>query len=71
MISKNNRTYISDWFQPEQKYNEGDTLLFEMPPFCSGDYTAKIYLDTDGDPYIEKSKDFYKGCRDYFIQQKD
>lgn len=67
MIHKNERVYIKDWFRPSQTFKEGDVLFFDMPPFCSGDYSANIYLDSDQDPYIDKKDDYYKGCRDLWI----
>jgi hypothetical protein len=70
MVNKNDRVYIKEWFNETQKFKEGDIIEFEMPSFCSGDYLATIYLDTDGDPYIEKSQNYYSGCRDLFIIEK-
>lgn len=69
MVNKNDRVYIREWFGETQAFNSGDVIEFEMPPFCSGDYTAVIYLDSDGDPYINKSENYYKGCRDLFIRE--
>lgn len=71
MINKNNRVYIRDWFNNETEFNEGDTVNFEMPSFCSGEYTAMVYLDNDNDPYIKKSDDYSDGCRDYFLIKKE
>jgi hypothetical protein len=70
MIPKNNRVYIRDWFEENQKFESGDIVQFEMPPFCSGEYKAIIYIDNDGNPYIEKSKSYYIKCRDYFLVKK-
>lgn len=70
-MDKHKRVYIKQWFDDNQEFKQGDTLVFEMPPFCSGDYTAKIHLDSDGDPYIKKSKNFYKGCRDVYVISKN
>jgi hypothetical protein len=67
MIDKNKRIYIKDWFNEDQKFNDGDILEFEMPSFCSGDYSARIYLDNDGDPYINIKDNHYNGCRDLNI----
>ena len=67
MINKNKRVYISDWFTKEQKFTVGDKVEFEMPPFCSGDYSAIIYIDAEGDPYISKDNDYYDGCRDLCV----
>jgi hypothetical protein len=62
-IDKNNRFYI----ETDQKLNEGDIIEFEMPPFCSGDYQAEVYIDNDGDPYIDKNDNYFEGCRDFSI----
>lgn len=70
MIEKNERFYIKEWFDVAQEYNDGDILDFKMPSFYGGEYSAKIYIDSDGDPYIEKSKNYYEGCRNYEIRQK-
>lgn len=67
MIEKDKRKYISQWFEDTEIFMEGDTLVFDMPSFCSGDYTATIHLDNDGDPYIDKKYNYYEGCRDLFI----
>ena len=66
-IEKQNRQYIKHWFKKDQQFNDGDILQFEMPSFCSGDYSTRIYLDTDGDPYINKSESYYNGCRDFIL----
>jgi signal peptidase I len=68
-INKNDRIYIREWFNNDQQFKDGDIIEFEMPSFCSGDYEATIYIDTDGDPYIDKSFDYYIGCRDLCIKQ--
>jgi len=68
MIPKNNRVYIDDWFDDKVELKEGDTVIFEMPPFCSGDYKAKVFVDNDGDSYIDKKENYYKGCRDFYIK---
>ncbi len=71
MIEKHERLYIKQWFNKDQKFEQGDKLIFDMPPFCSGNYTAKIYLDNDGDAYIKKSKDYSSGCNNVFILHKN
>lgn len=68
-IAKNKRVYIMDWFDDSQTFKDGDIIEFEMPSFCSGDYEARIYIDNDGDPYINKKDDYSKGCRDYYIRE--
>jgi hypothetical protein len=71
MIHKNDRVYVMDWFDDNQKFQEGDVIEFEMPSFCSGDYVAKIFIDNDGDPYIDKNQNHVGGCRDYhYITKK-
>ena len=69
MIPKNDRIYIKEWFNNDQNFKEGDVIEFEMPSFCSGDYEAKIYIDNDGDPYIDKSDNYYNGCRDLYVRE--
>lgn len=66
-IDKNSRTYLlHDRYFINAK--EGDTIIFEMPPFCTGDYTATVYIDNDGDPYITKSDDYIESCRGLTIK---
>jgi len=50
-----------------KKFKEGQTIIFEMPSFCSGDYEAKIYKDENG-LYINKENNFFKSCRDFEIK---
>ncbi len=49
-----------------KKFKAGKVIFFEMPPFCSGDYTAKIYKDELG-LYINKEDNYFKGCRNFTI----
>ena len=70
MIDKSERLYIKKWFDDGQKFEVGDRVVFDMPAFCSGDYSAKIHLDADGDAYIKKSESYYRGCRGVYIQSK-
>lgn len=67
MIPKNNRIYIKQWFNDNQNFKQGDVVQFDMPPFCSGDYSAKVFIDNDGDPYIDKNNNWYDGCRDLYL----
>jgi uncharacterized protein CbrC (UPF0167 family) len=53
------------------KVKPGDKISFEMPPFCSGDYTFEvikkngvIVLENDAPEYI------FDGCRGYHIIRK-
>ena len=51
----------------EINFQEGDEIIFEMPPFCSGDYKAKVMLDPSFGPYIDKENNYFEGCRDFEI----
>lgn len=46
----------------------GDRIVFEMPPFCSGDYSAVVQEDDRG-LFIDKDDDFFDGCRDFTIKK--
>lgn len=50
-------------------FDDGDIIEFEMPSFCSGDYSAIIHFDENKEPNIDKKDDWYEGCRDYHIIQ--
>lgn len=60
---------IMQHMKPEyrEQFKEGKTIVFEMPSFCSGDYTAKIYKDELG-LYINSDHNFFDGCRDFSIE---
>lgn len=51
----------------QDMFKEGRTIHFEMPPFCSGDYTARIYRDNMG-LYIKNSENWFKGARDFAVK---
>lgn len=55
----------------EQKYNfkfqEGDVIDFEMPPFCSGEYEAIVCKDPKYGPYIDSEDNHFNGCRDWEV----
>jgi hypothetical protein len=68
MIPKHNRSYLT-YLNSAKKFKDGDIIVFEMPSFVSGDFEATVYLDTDGDPYIDKESDYMKGCRDWSISK--
>jgi hypothetical protein len=70
MVDKNKRTYIMEFFNSCDDIKDGDIIEFEMPSFCSGEYRARIYIDNDGDPYIDQDEDYFSGCRDYEIIKK-
>jgi hypothetical protein len=69
-LPKNDRVYIRDWFSITESFKHGEYLWFVMSSFVSGEYKTKIYLDSDGDPYIHKCENFYDTCRNYFIVAK-
>lgn len=46
-----------------------DIIEFEMPGFCSGDYSAEVLSDEFG-LYIYSKYNYFKGCRDYFKKSK-
>lgn len=48
-------------------FQEGDQIVFEMPSFCSGDYTATVMIDPDFGPYIDKENNYFEGCRDFEV----
>lgn len=50
-------------------FSEGDTIKFEMPPMCSGDYEATVFKDEKG-LFIARDKNWFEGCRDYAIIKK-
>lgn len=68
------KQYLIQIFQQDKKFlkeaKEGDIIDFDMPPFCSGDYTAKIYKDNNG-LYIKKEDNYLSGCRDYVLINKN
>ena len=49
---------------------EGKTIVFEMPPFCSGDYEAKIYKDEIGFYIDHSSHGYFRGCYDFNVVDK-
>lgn len=67
------KQYLIQIFQDNKNLlanaEEGDIIDFEMPPFCSGDYIAKIYKDNNG-LYIKKEDNYLSGCRDYTLIKK-
>lgn len=45
---------------------DGAKIIFEMPSFCSGDYTGIIYKDDLG-YYINAENNWFSGARGYKI----
>ena len=50
----------------DDDFKEGNTIVFEMPSFCSGDYEAKVMKDEKG-LFIPKKDNYFEGCRDYEV----
>jgi len=46
---------------------EGDIIDFEMPSFCSGDYSAKVEKDDLG--LYSTDELYFDGCRDFSIRK--
>ena len=63
MAHKNAYSLINEDFE----FQEGDIIIFEMPPFCSGDYKAVVRRDKDFGLYIDQEDNYFKGCRDFKI----
>lgn len=68
-LTKAEKYYLVNEEIDPDDVKEGDTIYFEMPPFCSGEYEAKVYKD-EGGLYIKKEDNFFKGCRDFRINNK-
>lgn len=67
------KQYLIQLFQEDpdllKNAKEKDIIFFEMPSFCSGEYSAVIYKDEKG-LYINKKDNFLKGCRNYTLIKK-
>jgi hypothetical protein len=50
-------------------FQEGDQIVFEMPPFCSGDYAAIVKKDPDFGLFIESEDNYFEGCRDFEVMR--
>jgi hypothetical protein len=49
------------------KFEEGDIITFEMPPFCSGEYGAVVKKDEKFGLYIDDDDNHFEGCRDFTV----
>lgn len=49
------------------EFEEGDEIIFEMPSFCSGDYTAIVHHDPKFGLYIQNKNNYFEGCRDFYV----
>ena len=57
------------WPEVIKDAREGDLIDFDMPSFCSGDYSAKIFKDEFG-LYINSEDNSLDGCRDFRLKKK-
>jgi hypothetical protein len=48
-------------------FQEGDQIVFEMPPFCTGEYKATVKKDPDFGLYINSDDNCFKSCRDFVV----
>jgi len=68
------RIYLktSKHFKPEDIFEvkAGDKLIFDMPPFCSGDYEAKVKEDQLG-LYVKSKDCWFEGYRNYWFYKKE
>ena len=71
-VDRNSRWYIDAMLERAKLPDPcpGDEMVFEMPSFCSGDYSAPIYFDEFGIPYIRKEDSYLSGCRSWSIRRK-
>lgn len=53
------------------EFEEGDEIVFEMPSFCSGDYTATVHRDPKFGLYIDNKDNYFKGCRDFYVKRNN
>jgi hypothetical protein len=51
------------------KFEEGDQIIFEMPPFCSGEYGAIVKKDEKFGLYIDDDDNYFEGCRDFYVMR--
>jgi hypothetical protein len=53
----------------EFNFQEGDQIIFEMPPFCSGEYGAVVKKDEKFGLYIDDDDNYFEGCRDFEVHR--
>lgn len=51
------------------EFQEGDEIIFEMPPFCSGDYRAIVKKNPKFGLYIDDENNYFEGCRDFEVKR--
>lgn len=68
------KQYLIQLFQEDlnllKNAKESDVIDFDMPSFCSGEYSAVIYKDENG-LYINKKDNFLNSCRNYTLIKKN
>jgi hypothetical protein len=50
-------------------FEEGDQIVFEMPPFCTGEYGAIVKKDEKFGLYIEDDDNYFEGCGDFYVMR--
>ena len=65
---ENDKYYITEHLPYLTDIQKDDIIFFEMPSFCSGEYSARVYKDDYGF-YILSKNNFFKGCRDYVLNK--
>lgn len=68
------RNYINEQNVKELNIKEGDILYYDMPPFCSGNYSSKVFSDENGklfvtESYINVAVD-YKTNKPYWVENQ-
>lgn len=72
IIDLNDRYYIDYLLTEKEKQEEIAYLLFEMPPFVSGEFKSQVYVDPGGERYISSEhKRWVKSCRDFSAIRPD
>jgi hypothetical protein len=51
----------------QMTFQEGDQIIFDMTPFCSGEYGAIVKSDKDFGLYIDEDDNYFEGCSDFTV----
>lgn len=62
----NSKRYLTGFILNKLKKN--DFIYFDMPPICTGSYSAKVKEDEKG-LYIDKKDDYFVTCVDWRVNQ--
>ena len=52
------------------KLQEFDIINFEMPEYCTGNYSAVIKSDPDFGLYFDEDQDYFEDCLTFTIIRK-